>query len=254
MNFQASDILIPKSPTSKSLSLGPRSFELPLDLISAELQRIPFIAETPDSNLWTDQLRAWPFPMEDWVNWYKRVAKNYEAIWQNIGIADALSLTLSPIEKNENLLRSIGYFWSDTPNCFMFGCGPMTLTLMDVVMILGLDIHSTCPSPFALADCSHKIADKAAARNWGQYIEHHHKLKGTVDHREHTAFQNLWLDHFLFCGSSLAPIKNYLNLASALAYGSRLALGKLFLGVLYRHLSLNNTHLLSGDRIKAGRP
>ena len=110
MNFQASDILIPKSPTSKSLSLGLRSFEPPLDLISAELQRIPFIAQTPDPNLWTDQLRAWPFPMENWVNWYKRVAKYYAADWQNIGIADALSLTLSPVEKNENLLRSIGYF------------------------------------------------------------------------------------------------------------------------------------------------
>jgi len=71
--------------------------------------------------------------MEGWVNWYKRMAKNHEADWQRIGIADALSLTLSPIEKHENLLRSIGYFWSDTLNYFMFGCGPMTPTLMDIV-------------------------------------------------------------------------------------------------------------------------
>ena len=134
----------------------------------------------------------------------------------------------------------------------MFGCGPMTPTLIDAVMILGLDIHSTCPSPFALTECSHKIVDKAAARNWGQYIEHHQKLKGTIDHREHITFFNLWLDHFLFCGSSLAPTKNYLDLADALASGTCLALGKLFLGVLYRHLSLNNTRLLSGNRIKAG--
>ena len=123
----------------------------------------------------------------------------------------------------------------------------MTPTLIDAVMILGLDIHSTCPSSFALTECSHKIVDKATARNWGQYIEHHQKLKGTVDHWEHTAFLNLWLDHFLFCGSSLAPTKNYLDLANALVYGTRLALGKLFLGVLYCHLSLNSTRLLSGN-------
>ena len=110
------------------------------------------------------------------------------------------------------------------------------------------------PSPFSLGECSHKIIDKAATRNWGQYIDHHQKTKGIVDHREHTAFLNLWLDHFLFCGSSLAPTKNYLNLANALADGRRLALGKLFLGVFYRHLSLNNTRLLSGDRIRAGGP
>lgn len=254
--LKANDILIPRSPSSKSFSLGPQSFEPPLDLISAEMQRIPFMAQTPNPNIWTNQLRAWPFPMEGWVNWYKRVSKDHAATWQAIGIADALYLTISPIEKHENLLRSIGYFWSDTLNCFMFGCGPMTqtLTLMDVVMILGLDIHSTCPSPFSLAECSHRIVDKAASRNWGQYINHHQKSKGFVDHREHIVFLNLWLDHFLFCGSSLAPTKNYLNLANALADGNRLALGKLFLGVLYRHLSLNNSRLLSGDRIRAGGP
>jgi len=68
MDFQASDILIPKSSSSKSFILGPQSFERPLDLISTELQRIPFMAQTPNPNIWTDQLRAWPFPMEGWVN------------------------------------------------------------------------------------------------------------------------------------------------------------------------------------------
>jgi len=194
------------------------------------------MAQTPNPNIWTDQLRALPFPMEGWSNWYKRVAKYHMADWQKLGIADALSLTLSPIEKNENLLQSIGYFWSDTLNCFMFGHGPMTPTLMDVVMILGLDIHSTCPSPFTLGQCSYKIVDKDAARNWSLYIEYHQKSKGTVDHREHTAFLNLWLDHFLFCGSSLAPTKNYLNLANILASGTPVALGRHFLGILYHHL------------------
>jgi hypothetical protein len=120
--------------------------------------------------------------MEGWTNWYKRVARDHEVNWQRLGIADALSLALSPIEKNENLLRSIGYFKSDTLNCFLFGHGPMTPTLMDVVMILGLDIHSACPSPFSSEECKHKIVYKATTRNWGQYINQHHKLTSTVDH------------------------------------------------------------------------
>ena len=65
---QASDILILRFSAARSLSLGPQSFEPPLDLISVELQRIPFIAQSPDPNIWTDQLRAWPFPMEGWTN------------------------------------------------------------------------------------------------------------------------------------------------------------------------------------------
>jgi hypothetical protein len=41
-----------------------------------------------------------------------------------------------PLMKNENLLKTIGYFWSDALNCF-FCHSLMTPTLMDVVMIIG---------------------------------------------------------------------------------------------------------------------
>jgi hypothetical protein len=91
---------------------------------------------------WADCLRAWPNPPEDWVSWYTRVSKTYQSSWETTGIADALYLSLSPLEKHENLLKTIGYFWSDALNCFMFGHGPMTPTLLDVVMITGLDITS----------------------------------------------------------------------------------------------------------------
>ncbi|KAJ1261753.1 hypothetical protein BS78_09G055400 [Paspalum vaginatum] len=98
LGLKPSNILIPQSPTSKSFSLGPQSLEPPLDLISTETKRIPFVAQNPDPDRWTNQLRAWPFPMEGWVSWYKRVAKHYESsICHRIGIVDALSLTVSSL-------------------------------------------------------------------------------------------------------------------------------------------------------------
>ena len=63
-------------------------------------------------------------------------------LWHDLNIADALSLSLSPLDKDENLLKTIGYFWSDALNCFLFGHGPMTPILLDVTMITGLDISS----------------------------------------------------------------------------------------------------------------
>jgi hypothetical protein len=42
----------------------------------------------------------------------------YQSTWEAIGIADALSLLLSPLDENEYLLKTIGYFWSDALNCF----------------------------------------------------------------------------------------------------------------------------------------
>jgi hypothetical protein len=57
-----------------------------------------------------DSLCAWPNPPEGLVTWYNRVDKTYKPTWETIGIDDALSLSLSPLEKNENLLKTIVYF------------------------------------------------------------------------------------------------------------------------------------------------
>jgi hypothetical protein len=94
-------------------------------------------------------MRAWPNPPDGSVIWYRRVAQTYQSQWQATGIVDALSLLLSPLEKDENFLKTIGYFWSDAINCLLFGHGHMTPTLMDVAMITGLDIESNSPLAFS---------------------------------------------------------------------------------------------------------
>ena len=118
MNFwifelQVSEILLPHPSNSKSFCLGPRTYENPIDLISCEANRILFVSQNINLNLWADCLRAWPNPPESWTTWYSRVAKAYMSLWQELNIADALSLSLSPLDKDENLLKTIGYFWSD---------------------------------------------------------------------------------------------------------------------------------------------
>ncbi|KAK1644945.1 hypothetical protein QYE76_062750 [Lolium multiflorum] len=199
------------------MCLGPRSSESPALLISCEANRIPFVSQNLDLTSWADCLRAWPNPPEGWVAWYNRVSKSHYATWETIGIADALSLSLSPLEKNENILKTIGYFWSDALNCFMFGHGPMTPTLLDVAMITGLDIASPSPSAFKLPKVPFTLSSKKECTSWGAYLNRYMKTKGPVTEREHTAFLNFWLEHFIFCGPSLAPTKNYLSLAYELA-------------------------------------
>jgi hypothetical protein len=196
------------------------------------------MSQNIDLDSWSDSLRAWPTPPKGWVTWYNRVANTYHPTWKSIGIADALSLSLSPLEKGENLLKTIGYFWSDALNCFLFGHSPMTPTLLDMTMITGLDVASSCPSAYRLSEVPFKLSSKEECTNWGAYLNQHQKTKGTVIEKEHTAFLNLWLEHFLFCGPSLAPTKNYLPLAYELAKGHTVGLGKLFLGEVYRYLHL----------------
>jgi hypothetical protein len=162
-----------------------------------------------------------------------------------MGIADALSLSLSPLEKNENLLKTIGYFWSNALNCFVFGHGPMTPTLMDVVMITGLHITSPSPAAHRFTEVPFRLSSKTECTNCGAYLNQHVKTKGPVTEKEHTAFLNLLLEHFIIWGPSLAPTKNYLSLAYQLAKGVPLGLGKLFLGEVYRYLHLMIPSLLT---------
>lgn len=182
------------------------------------------------------------------------MSNKYQGDWESLGIADAISLSLFPIERDENLLKTIGYFWSDCLNCFIFGHGPMTPTLLDVQMITGLDINSPSPSAFDATEVPYRLSSKADCNNWGSYLQEHAKTSGPVSEREHTAFLNLWLEHFIFCGSSLAPTKNYVSLAYDLAQGKKLGLGKLFLGELYRCLHSATQNLLTRKKVKAGGP
>lgn len=51
-----------------------------------------------------------------------------------------LTLSLSRIERNDSLLIAASYFWSNTLNAFVFGHGPMTITLADIYMLTGLKV------------------------------------------------------------------------------------------------------------------
>jgi hypothetical protein len=119
---------------------------------------------------------------------------------------------------------------------------------MDVVMITGLDIASPSPSTHNVPEVPFRLSSKSECTNWGAYLSQHVKTKRHVTEREHTAFLNFWLEHFIFCSPSLAPTKNCHSLAYELAQGIIVGLGKLFLGEVYRYL-----HLMS-SRLKTGRP
>jgi hypothetical protein len=117
----------------------------------------------------------------------------------------------------------------------------MTPTLMDVVMITGLDIASPSPSAYRMPEVPFKLSSKIECTNWGAYLNQYIKTKGPVTKKEHTAFLNLWLEHFIFCGPSFAPTKNYLS-----------APGKLFLGEVYRYLHWMSSSLLSQKKLRTG--
>ena len=67
------------------------------------------------------------------------------------------------------MLISASFFWSDAINAFMFNYGPMTPTLMDVMMLIDLNIQAS-DRPFRLLEkASFKIKTKSIG-GWKGYI------------------------------------------------------------------------------------
>ena len=69
------------------------------------------------------------------------------------------------MEKNESMMIAASYFWSDTFNAFIFGHGPASPTLADIVMLTGLVItHADDSGIF-----NHKSEYKVETHNIGSW-------------------------------------------------------------------------------------
>jgi hypothetical protein len=134
--------------------------------------------------------------------------------------------------RNESLLIVASYFWSDALNAFLFGHGPMTLTLADVLLLTSLDISSS-DTLFSYSGVkpSHRLKTKNVG-GWAGYITKHMK-DGTVSDREHVAFLNMCLEKFISRRKSFGPTSNCQIVAEQLAHGSSIPLGKYLLGAVY---------------------
>jgi hypothetical protein len=79
-------------------------------------------------------------------DWYKRVLDDKSPKtknWDKLRISHCLELSLAETPKNESLLIAASHFWSNGANAFLFGHGPMSPTLADVYMIIGLKVTGT---------------------------------------------------------------------------------------------------------------
>ena len=135
------------------------------------------------------------------------------------------------MKRNKPLLKAVSYFWSNAFNAFVFGQGPMTITLADIFMLIGLRITGPL-QPFNLLNKpSHKLGNLKGG-GWTGYMAIH-KKPGTISEKEHASFLDMWLEKHVFCGSSCAPTSNNLYLTECLANGVDIPLGKYLLGSFY---------------------
>ena len=150
--------------------------------------------------------------------------------------------------KNEPLLIAASHFWSDAINAFIFGHGPMTITLADIFMMTGLGV-SGIPYPDKYKGKSSQKAIKPGG-GWSSYIQTYME-SGSISDKEYKAFLNMWLCRFVFCGKANEPTLNYLLIAEDLAVGTYIPLGKYLLGTFYHMMHQISNQMRSGDKIIA---
>jgi len=151
------------------------------------------------------------------------------------------------MERNKSMLIATSYFWSDTFNAFIFGHGPASPTLADVVVLTGLDVATIDDRQLFGRKAEYKVETRNIG-GWSGYIQKYQRT-GSVSQREHATFLNMWLDKFIFCGRSVAPTSVYLSAAERLADGNRFTLSQYLLGSGYHLLHQVAEKLLLGEPI-----
>ena len=123
-----------------------------------------------------------------WRNWFRKVSEKKGGDWEVYDLNQCLTLSLSRMERNDSLLISVSYFWSNALNAFVFGHGPMTITLSDVYMLTGLRITRPMQPYEYLSAGPKKLAKISDYTGWASYILNHIGDESTVGEREYVAF------------------------------------------------------------------
>ena len=101
--------------------------------------------------------------------WYKHVSASKQIHWNELGISQALALSLANSAKDEPLMASTTYFRSNTLNAFLFNQGPMTPTLLDITMLTGLDVTASA-NPMSLNTKNQFDFRTKSIGGWSGYV------------------------------------------------------------------------------------
>ena len=175
------------------------------------------------------------------------VSNSNEVQWGERKLDQCIRLSLADMERNESLLIAASYFWLDTLNAFVFGHGPASPTLADVLMLTGLDVSTADTTDLFDTKPSAKVETRSID-GWSGYIQKYRRT-GPINVKEQTTFLNMWLDKFVFCGRSAGPTSVYLSATERLANGGRFPLGRYLLGSAYHLLHQVAQKLLLGQPI-----
>nr|VDC64947.1 unnamed protein product [Brassica rapa] len=206
---------------------------------------------------------GWRFPNAKFKSWATKMSALHEPTWKKAGIFEAVVASTLKITKDSDLVLEIAEKWCPDTNTFVFPWGEATITLEDVLLLLGFSVLG---SPvFASLDSSgektkeklekervvlkrDQVSNRATQTVWmSRFMD-----SGDDDELEHVAFLALWLSYFVFPTRYYQINEAVFPVAVHLASGVRIALAPAVLAHLYADLTLLKDHTrdFSNDKIE----
>ncbi|AED92573.1 Aminotransferase-like, plant mobile domain family protein [Arabidopsis thaliana] len=222
-----------------------KPFSTSIDGSVAELPRLDDQQRLSDSSLHNTSSGFWAADHHFFLSWLGKMQALYEPIWKKAGIFEAIKASTYKIIKDTSSILSIAEKWCSETKSFIFPWGEATITLEDVMVLLGFSVlGSPVFSPLEcseMRDSAEKLekvrrdslgkAKRVSQRSWTS------SFMGRGGQMEHEAFLVLWLSLFVFPGKFCRSIStNVIPIAVRLARGERIALAPAVLAFLYKDL------------------
>ncbi|CAH2036406.1 unnamed protein product [Thlaspi arvense] len=195
---------------------------------------------------------GWRLANTKFKSWATKMADLHEPTWKKAGIFEAVMASRQRIFRtNTDLVMGIAEKWSPDTKTFVFPWGEATITLEDVMVLLGFSVLG---SPyFAPLDSSGEMTEAKLKRAFQKLLEGKmtivtqvawmERFMNSEDELEHVAFLVLWLSYFVFPSSSYVISKAVFPIAVHLSRGTRIALAPAVLAHLYAELTLLKNHI-----------
>ncbi|KAL1220892.1 Protein MAIN-LIKE 1 [Cardamine amara subsp. amara] len=194
---------------------------------------------------------GWRIANIKFKSWARKMAALHEPIWRKAGIFEAVMASTYIIPRNTDLVLGIVEKWSPETKTFVFPWGETTITLEDVMMLLGFSVLG---SPvFVTLDSSGEEIMAKLKKEWLILRTNKSKFVTQVlwmerfmdsgDECEHVAFLVLWISYFVFPTRFYHIDEAIFPIVAHLSSGTKIALAPAVLAHLYAELSLLKTHI-----------
>nr|VDC64910.1 unnamed protein product [Brassica rapa] len=178
----------------------------------------------------------------NFTSWMRKMEALHEPTWRKAGIFEAIKASTFKISKNPSLIQALVEKWCPETKSFVFPWGEATITLEDVMVLLGFSVlgSSVCASVESsemrgAVKKLEKARTKIMGGKGGQVRQSQWTLRfrdRDDDSLEHEAFLAMWLSILVFPHMS----RRVFPVAVRLARGERVALAPAVLASVYRDL------------------